>query len=183
MCPNVARPSANRRSGTILERCPLLAGLSVLLLMKYLDKHVVAGVVARVGIVFKTLLIIGPLYLLISGRYLAFLAGGLTLAVLVGLVYLLVGPEPLLGYLGADWVNRVLLFEFSQDINQSLLGVTVRADDDGDVHPLKRLCWTTSTHARPASNAAGLRTLIPVAINRKAADQERIRTISGKRRS
>lgn len=125
-------------SQTVMNQQTLFACLSVLLLMKYLDKRILAGVVAGVGIVFKTLLIIGPLYLLISGRYLAFLASGLTLAVLVGLVYLLVGPEPLLGYLGADWVSRVPLFEFSQDINQSLLGVTVRADDDGDVHPLKR---------------------------------------------
>jgi hypothetical protein len=55
------------------------------------------------------------------------------------MVYLLAGPGPLLGYLGADWVSRVPLFEFSQEINQSLLGVAVRADDDGsDVHPLKR---------------------------------------------
>lgn len=124
-------------SQTVMNQQTLFACLSVLLLMKYLDKRVLAGVVAGVGIVFKTLLIIGPLYLLISGRYLAFMASGVTMAGLVGLVYLFAGPEPLLGYLSADWVSRVPLFEFSQDINQSLLGVTLRADD-GDVHPLKR---------------------------------------------
>lgn len=126
-------------SQTVMNQQTLFACLCVLLLMTHLDKRILAGVVAGVGIIFKTLLIIGPLYLLVSGRYRAFVASCFTLAFLIGLVYLIVGPGPLLAYLGADWVSRVPLFEFSQDINQSLLGVTIRtADDDADVHPLKR---------------------------------------------